>query len=313
MIQQQIESFSRSLKHLATQYSDPSIVLQHIPVLKNNLMFQQNPEYILYGLGGLIFSFFALKRWKKNRAARTKNIGLVMPQPYLGDADHAQTHETSPASFDTETADEDALETSVIPETVSQVRVQTAARTPAEQLEDVSAITFSARSALTPDEARLRVVAQASVNEFGAGYMIMARTSLAALLMPGHEAVGPERAQALSAIQDKYVDFGIFDRTGRCLVALEVASNDPVIGNKSLEKAVVKQALGQAGIPMIAIAIGDTPTLLQTKLAPYLKATARVQTSTISVNPTREEPKRAPHSGRPVRPVRPVRAAIAAK
>ena len=100
----------------------------------------------------------------------------------------------------------------------------------------MSAISFTARAALTPDEARMRVLVQSSVNEFGGGYMIMARTSLGALLQPGREAVSPERAYALSAIQDKYVDFGVFDRTGRCLVALGVSSTDPALEKRHKKK-----------------------------------------------------------------------------
>ena len=63
-------------------------------------------------------------------------------------------------------------------------------RRAAQQLEDVSAISFEARAALTPDEARMRVLVQASVNEFGVGFMIMALTPLDALLKLGREAAG---------------------------------------------------------------------------------------------------------------------------
>ena len=65
----------------------------------------------------------------------------------------------------------------------------------------MSAISFETRPALTPDEAHMRVLVQARVNEFGGGFMIMALTLLGALLKPGREAAGSERTHALSAIQ----------------------------------------------------------------------------------------------------------------
>lgn len=96
---------------LASEYSDPTVILQHIPVLKDNLMLQQNPEYILYGLGGIIVSLFVLKRMKKRAKSRIKSVAMVMPQPYLGEADHPHSHETAPASFDASNLDPEPVRT----------------------------------------------------------------------------------------------------------------------------------------------------------------------------------------------------------
>ena len=183
MIQQQIENFTRSLQDIATEYSDPSVILQHIPVLKDQLVLQQNPEFILYGLGGIVALFIVKKRIFKWRKNRVKDVAMVIPQPYEGEADHPMTSETAPASFDKD----EMLQSDIareIPEPTPLVIAEPATRTPTQQLEDVSAISFKARAALTPDEARMRVLGQAVLNEFGAGYMIMARTALSALLVP---------------------------------------------------------------------------------------------------------------------------------
>lgn len=139
--------------------------------------------------------------------------------------------------------------------------------------------------------------------------MTMARTSLSALLSPGIEAVGPARAHALAAIQDKYIDFGVFDRAGRCLIALDVAKNEPAIGTKALEKTIVHQALAQASLPLAMIALTDKPDDIRAKIAPFLQATARPQVKTATVTETPEKTRRP---ARPARPVRPV-AAIAAQ
>lgn len=315
MIQQQIESFTRSLTNLASEYSDPSIVLQHIPVLKNNLMFQQNPEYIFYGVSGIVVALFALKKLKQRRKAAVKNVGLFMPTPYVGEADHAHTNETAPASFEQSPLLDQASEfTSMIPDPVvtpdvqqqNEASEQPATRTPAQQLQDVSAISFSSRPALTPDEARTRVLVQSVLNEFGAGYMIMARTALSALLQPSADAVGAERAHGLRAIQDKFVDFGVFDRTGRCLLALDVSSALPEKAGIGQDKAIEQQAIAKANIPLAVISMQDTPSDIRKKIAPHLSATARVPQNASLDTP------RVPRAERPKRPVRPVRPARAA-
>ena len=318
MIQQQIESFTRSLTNLASEYSDPSIVLQHIPVLKNNLMFQQNPEYIFYGVGGVFAALFALKKLKQRRKAAVKDVGLVMPTPYVGEADNAHTNETAPASFEKSALlDQESEFTSMIPDPVVTPDVQQqneapeqpaqpATRTPAQQLQDVSAISFNSRPALTPDEARTRVLVQSVLNEFGAGYMIMARTALSAILQPSADAVGAERAHGLRAIQDKFVDFGVFDRTGRCLLALDVSSALQEKAGIGQDKAIVQQAIAKANIPLAVISMQDTPADIHTKIAPHLSATARVPQNASLDTP------RVPRAERPKRPVRPVRPAHAA-
>ena len=302
MIDQQIEIFTRSLTHLATQYSDPSIILQHIPVLKDNLMFQQNPEYIFYGAGAIVAALFMLRMLKKRRKKMEKNIAMVMPQPYLGDADHTNTDETAPASFEKDSFGENAD----LPALAPQTGLATQERSGAQQLEDVSAVRFAAQAALSPNEARARVMVQAALSEFGAGYMIMARTALTAILHPADDAFGIERAQGIRAIEDKYLDFGVFDRAGRCLVAIEVNGDTAPIGSKAIEKSIVRTAMTQANIPVATLHASDRPIDIHAKLAPYLKAT----TQTASL-PAPSQVKRIARPGRPTRPVRPV--AIAAE
>mgnify|MGYP000613288169 CR=1 FL=1 len=310
MIDQEIANFTRTLTHLATQYADPSIILQQVPVLKNNLMLQQNPEYLAYGIGALFVGLFALRTLKKRRKRNEKNIAMVMPQPYLGDSDHSNTDETAPASFDTDNFGEAHNLASEL--TVAESSgVTNSDRSQSQQLEDVSAIRFASKSAFTPDEARARVMIQAALNEFGAGYMIMARTALGALIAPGSEAVGPERAHAIAAIADKYLDFAIFDRAGRCILALDVTNGEPAIGNKALERAVVHSALGQAGLPMANLRTSDTPADVRSKIAGYLKPIAQGQPPR---RPSAVNPKsnKAPRPGRPTRPVRAAHAAAIA-
>ena len=108
-----------------------------------------------------------------------------MPQPYLGEADAPNIVEIAPLRLadDSPEVPTSSVNISQIPESRPQTP-QPVVRSAAQQLEDVSTISFTALAALTPDEARMHVLVQASVNEFGGGYMIMARTSLGALLQP---------------------------------------------------------------------------------------------------------------------------------
>ncbi|MGH1577227.1 DUF2726 domain-containing protein [Planktotalea sp.] len=327
MIQQQIAQFTNSLQNIATEYSDPTVILQHMPVLKDFPMLQQNPEYLGYGLGGIVGLFVLKKIIFKRRKAKVNNIAMVMPKPYKGAAEemevdgfdkddlHARVQENGaeplriPKSKNKSKAA--TAPTYEIPEPAPRKVAEPSARTPAQQLEDVGAIGFTARPALTPDEARMRVVVQSVLNEFGAGYMIMARTALSALIEPGRESVGAERAKALSAIQSRYVDFGIFDRAGRCVLALEVNSSEPQIASKAMDKSIVQKALAQTGLPLAKLTLGESPAEVRAHIAPYLKATGRVQPlaqSKLQTAPT----KKAPRPGRPVRPMRPAHAAAIA-
>lgn len=307
MINQQIAQFTNSLQNIATEYSDPSVILQHIPVLKDYPMFQSNPEYIFYGFGGIV-ALLILKRILKKRAkSSVKDVALVMPQPYRASDEAPETAQDALDGSDL--IDRQTL--ADMPEPTLDALPENSPRGLTQQLEDVNAISFSARPAMTPDEARMRVLVQAVLNDFGAGYMIMARTALGALIAPGSEAVGPERAHAIAAIADKYLDFAIFDRAGRCILALDVTNGEPAIGNKALERAVVHSALGQAGLPMANLRTSDTPADVRSKIAGYLKPIAQGQPPR---RPSAVNPKsnKAPRPGRPTRPVRAAHAAAIA-
>jgi len=49
-MKQQIENFLSSLQNLATDNSNPPVIMQLIPVLKDKLVLQQNQEYYFIGL-----------------------------------------------------------------------------------------------------------------------------------------------------------------------------------------------------------------------------------------------------------------------
>lgn len=332
MIQQQITQFTQSLQNIAADYSDPRIILQHMPVLKDYPFIQESPEYLLYGLGGIMVLLFLRKRMKKNKKLKQSNIAMIMPKPYQADQDEAVSmDDLQNTDLESDGFDKDLLRQRVednsgerlrirkpktakkaeAPEPQPRRRAEPAPRTAEQQLADVSAMNFAAKPAMTPDEARMRVLVQAVLNEFGAGYMIMARTALGAIIEPAREAVGPERAKALSAVEGKFLDFGVFDRAGRCLLALDVAGATPALGNKAAERQVVQKALSNAGLPLANLTSKDTPADVRSKIAPYLQPGA--QARKLGTPAGQSERRNARENNiRPGRPKRPVRAAHAA-
>ncbi len=315
MIQKQIEQFTSSLQNIATEYSDPSVILQHMPVLKDFPLLQQNPEYLGYGVAGLFGLLILRKLLKKRKKSEATSIAIVMPKPYVGEPEPETAKLDAPSEVEKPALrlrNEPRAEPQTIVEPAPRPRAEPTTRSLAEQLQDVNAISFSARTAMTPDEARMRVLVQAVLNEFGAGYMIMARTALGALLEPGREAVGPERAHAIAAIENKYLDFGVFDRAGRCVLALDVSANaTPAVGNKALERAIVQNALGQAGLKMVLLTSEDSPADVRTKISPFLRPTSQGQAAPQSATGAPRSAVKA-RPGRPTRPMRPAHAAAIA-
>lgn len=321
MIQHQIDVFVYHLKNLAADYSNPAIIMDHIPVVRDN------PQAGLYGAAGLIGAFTLRRILKKRAAANKKNVALVMPSPYagdntsLGDASNASPRSDLSDQFHNDLAGQhfDDLGASERPSHTS-LRVAAASaeaslatgatevkRSPAQQLDDVSQVAFVSRAALSPDEARSRVIVQAALKDMGAPHTVMARTALDALVSPAVDASSTKRSNAAEAVLGKYIDFGIFDRTGRITLALKVNTGMPPAGIAALERAVVEQVLCQAGIPSVEISVQDTPSDIKHKIAPHLGTFDAPAIKSSAAQ------RRADHSaelkiqGRPGRPARPTR------
>lgn len=345
-MQDRIALFTRSLQNIATEYSDPTVILQHMPVIKDHLdkiePLIEYKEFVLAALVGL----FILRRVRKKRkkAAETKTA-MVMPPPYYGeDSTLGDEHplnadgnsgklslrksKRTGKSQKPETASAksslDALANMVSPrQTAAQSPAAPQKRSAEDQLQDVSSVSFLPRPALSADEARMRVIVQAAINEMKAPLMIMARTSLNALVEPGRELVGPERANALAAIDGKCIDFGLFDRAGRMVLALDIQQARTASSSAATDRAIVAAVLKGAGIAALTIHPEDGPSELAARIAPLVGAhvgqqtsrtshidhTARTQPAGRNERPDRHV--RPPRPGRPARP--PSGAAIAAE
>lgn len=312
----QIKAFTQSLQDIATEYSNPAVILDHIPIVKDHMDTLQpvldNPMPVL-GAGVGLFVLWRIVR--KRRKKLVKPTSMVMPPPYKGAPEDmgAVQHDGSrtqrrPAR--TAGTGEDAIE--ALAGMVKPSRTRAAApapekRTLDQQFSDISAVSLNARPALSPDEARMRVIVQATLTELGAPLLVMARTALSALIEPGPDAVGPERAHARAAIAGKSVDFALFDRAGRIIVALDVRNPGLASPMAQEEAQITRAVLAQAGIPVVSLDMSDGPAELAVQLAPLIGAHAErpAQHRDRSVRPERTEP--TVRTERPKRPVRPVR------
>lgn len=311
MVQQHIQQFTSSLKNLAADYSDPRIIIEHMPLLKDYPVLTENPEYLGYGVAGIIGLFILKKMVFKRRARRVKSVAMVMPEPYKGpsDAELAQSLADTPKAT-LRRAERSAPEPVLAPAPAQEPEP----RGPAQQLEDVTAVTFMARPALTPDEARARVVMQSVLNDMRAPYTIMSRTALNALIAPDQSAMGGTRKHAIDAIEGKSIDMGLFDRAGRLVLAVQVHTGVPAAGIAALNRAVVHQALAQAGIPAIEIKHTDTPGEMKQKISGYLNVNPSAAAQPRQAAPAPQSARtpqvlQTARPGRPTRPGRPARPA----
>ncbi|MEM9581136.1 MAG: DUF2726 domain-containing protein [Pseudomonadota bacterium] len=283
-----------------------------------------NKEYVGAGL----IALFLLNRMRKRKKKDVKPVSMVMPEPYKGE-DTADGGTTQPAEQEEKPAlrvAKKARKTSGTPNKIETMaamvspRARDAApkaaqkRTPEQQASDIRAAELTTRPALTADEARMRVVLQAALNDMKAPFMIMARTSLSALIEPGHACVGPERANAIAALSGKSLDFGLFDRAGRLVLALDINNSN---ASASADRPLVAAALMQAGINVVELDKGDMPARIAEKITPYLTARLAASQPMPALIAPQEHGQGEVQTARAVRPKRPGRptrpAAIAAE
>jgi len=281
-MQSQIDSFTASLQSLATEYSDPAILLQQVPVLRDHMdkvqVLLDNWQAVL---GGLI-ALLVLRKVLRGRKRSVKSPAMVIVPPYTGEDGAApEGPEMQDAPTPLRAAKRGKPARPARRSSLEALAEMTSPRTPAapaaapkptpeQELADVTAVPFIARPALTADEARMRVIVQAALNELKAPYMIMARTQLSALLEPARETTGPARAAACAGITEKTLDLGLFDRAGRLTLALDLHGARPATPAGAQAKAVVTAALSQAGICSVTLDMSDAPADVIAKITPYL-------------------------------------------
>ncbi len=347
----QIAAFTKTLSSLATEYSNPMIILDHIPVLKDHIdkvdLLIENKEI---ALGSLVTLFVLWRLRKRAKKRNVKNVAMVMPKPYKKDCSHLPEDHPMNAEHPNEAAEANlrlrvpgtrkAAETTPdesADDRISRIAAQIAprvipspkrreARTEIDDLSVVANVDVHARPILTADEARMRVIVQAALADRKAPLLLMARVALDIVLVPAQDATGPARAKALAALKGKHVPLALFDRTGKIVVALDVPKALPV-GAAAQDAQIVQQALAQAAVPVLSLLAGDGPAEVSAKLTPYLSGAPMVHATegtapkaplklaaTQRVSPIPQPVSSHSRPARPGRPGRPTRpAAIAAE
>lgn len=123
-----------------------------------------------------------------------------------------------------------------------------------DQLEAVARVAYETAVLLNREEARLLPVLERIVAGFGAGHRVMAQTSMGEILRP-RRGSGDQKAldEAYFAINSKRLDFAIFDRTLRLVLAIEYQGTGHHQNAAFLRDAVKREALRRAGIRMIEV------------------------------------------------------------
>lgn len=117
------------------------------------------------------------------------------------------------------------------------------------QVEVVRASRFELKPLLNREEERLLPVLERAAEEIGRGHRVMAQISLGEVIRP----VKGSRPEAMSAINSKRIDMGIFDRRGFLICAVEYQGTGHWRNNASLRDTVKREALRKAGVEVLEV------------------------------------------------------------
>jgi hypothetical protein len=147
---------------------------------------------------------------------------------------------------------------------------------PAQQLEAVHRSGFERTRLLNNEEARLLPILESATSALGQGHRVMAQTSLGEVIVP--TGTGPEDAvwkNAFAAINSKRLDFGVFDKGGYLVCAIEYQGSGHYQGRAFMRDAVKREALRKAGVPLIEAEVGITADHLAAELNAKIAAGQR--------------------------------------
>jgi hypothetical protein len=125
---------------------------------------------------------------------------------------------------------------------------------PKEQLAAVSRVDFERRRLLNREEVPVLRLLEQTAREANAGFRVMAQTSLGEIIRPKPNSGTEEELQlAFRSINSKRIDFGIFDRFGQLVVAVEYQGSGHYRETSFMRDAVKQEALRKAGVQVLAI------------------------------------------------------------
>lgn len=125
---------------------------------------------------------------------------------------------------------------------------------PKAQMEAIAVVAFDTVPLLNKEEARLLYTLEETVKSLGTGYRLMAQTSLGEIIQPvGTQGTSEERRRAYASINSKRIDFGVFNRYGRLVIAIEYQGSGHYQQHTFMRDAVKREAIRKAGVPYLEV------------------------------------------------------------
>ena len=122
-------------------------------------------------------------------------------------------------------------------------------RDPKQQMEAIALVDFEITPLLNREEARLLPLLESCVRQIRKGHRVMAQTSMGEIIRPKHVGVSEDQQRAAYAsINSKRLDFAIFDKFGRLVVAIEYQGSGHYQAKSFMRDAVKREVLRKAGV-----------------------------------------------------------------
>ncbi len=150
---------------------------------------------------------------------------------------------------------------------------------PKAQMEAIAVVAFETVPLLNKEEARLLYTLEETVKALGPGYRLMAQTSLGEIIQPvGKHGTSEDRRRAFASINSKRIDFGLFNRYGRLVIAVEYQGSGHYQQRTFMRDAVKREAIRKAGVPYLEIPKDFVRGKVQAQIIEILAPTPADQT-----------------------------------
>lgn len=127
-------------------------------------------------------------------------------------------------------------------------------RDPKQQMEAIAFVDFEITPLLNREEARLLPLLESCVRQVNKGHRVMAQTSMGEIIRPKHAGISEDQQRAAYAsINSKRLDFAIFDRFGRLILAIEYQGSGHYQAKSFMRDAVKREVLRKAGVRYLEV------------------------------------------------------------
>lgn len=137
---------------------------------------------------------------------------------------------------------------------------------PEYQMKVIAEVGFERQRALNKEEARVLYALEPICEKLGDEFRLLIQPSLGELLRPKAHFKSAASKRAYSAINSKRLDFGIIDRFGYLVAAIEYQGSGHYNDTSFMRDAVKREALRKAGLDLIEIRKGERPSDLERRV-----------------------------------------------